>query len=177
MYVFLFLANSTHTDHNKLPSVSPDLRKSKLRKGGICPHKKSTKDLNCFGSLPSSSLTQHFALSETLVLMLGHGKGTWGVYQNLMLILLLSFSFCFYYRAEKAASCLLPNTCLGIATYIIARFESNEVGLTWDKVSASPTPEDDFSFSMVLGMFIIQSIIYGIIAWYVILHTSRYGST
>ncbi|XP_073229976.1 phospholipid-transporting ATPase ABCA3-like [Porites lutea] len=70
-------------------------------------------------------------------------------------------------RAEKAASCLLPNTCLGIATYIIARFESNEVGLTWDKVSASPTPEDDFSFSMVLGMLIIQSIIYGIIAWYV----------
>ena len=87
------------------------------------------------------------------------------------------FSFCFYCRAEKAASCLLPNTCLGIATYIIARFESNEVGLTWDKVSASPTPEDDFSFSMVLGMLIIQSIIYGIIAWYVILYTSCYSST
>ena len=87
------------------------------------------------------------------------------------------FSFRFYCRAEKAASCLLPNTCLGIATYIIARFESNEVGLTWDKVSASPTPEDDFSFSMVLGMFVVQSIIYGIIAWYVILYTLRYSST
>ena len=109
--------------------------------------------------------------------MLGHGKGTWGVYQILYWSHFSLFSLRFYCRAEKAASCLLPNTCLGIATYIIARFESNEVGLTWDKVSASPTPEDGFSFSMVLGMLIIQSIIYGIIAWYVILYISCYIST
>lgn len=139
--------------------------------------KKNTQYLNGFGPLPSSPLTQRFALSEKLVFMLCHLKGRWGVYQNLILIPLWSFFFLFYCRAEKAASCLLPNTCLGIATYIIARFESNEVGLTWDKVSASPTPEDDFSFSMVLGMLIIQSIIYGIIAWYVILYISRYSST
>ena len=43
MYVFLFLANSTCTDHNKLPSVSPDLTKSKLRTGDICPHWKKKR--------------------------------------------------------------------------------------------------------------------------------------
>lgn len=71
------------------------------------------------------------------------------------------------YRGEKAASCLLPNTCLGIATRIIAKFESLEVGLTWSRVGRSPAPDDDFSFAYVLGMFIVQSIIYGIITWYV----------
>ena len=71
------------------------------------------------------------------------------------------------HRGEKAASCLLPNTCLGIATRIIAKFESLEVGLTWSRVGSSPSADDDFSFAYVLGMFIVQSIIYGIITWYV----------
>ena len=107
MYVFLFLANSTCTDHNKLPSVSPDLTKSKLRTGGICPYQKNKQtnkniqDLNGFGPLPSSPLTQHFALSEKLVFMLGHGKGTWGVYQNLVLIPLLSFFFSFLLQGRE----------------------------------------------------------------------------
>ena len=43
MWVFLFLANSTCTDQNKLPSVSPDLTKSKLRTGDICPHWKKKR--------------------------------------------------------------------------------------------------------------------------------------
>ena len=70
------------------------------------------------------------------------------------------------HRGEKAASCLLPNTCLGIATRIIAKFESIEVGLTWSRVGSSPSPDDDFSFAYVLVMLIVQSIIYGIITWY-----------
>ena len=77
--------------------------------------------------------------------------------------------YCCIVRSEKAAACLLPNTCLGIATRIIAKFESIEVGLTWDRVSASPSPDDDFSFSWVLGMLIIQSLIFAIITWCVIL--------
>lgn len=70
-------------------------------------------------------------------------------------------------RSEKAAVCLLPNSCLGIAVRIFAKFESNEVGLTWDKVSSSPSPDDDFSFSWVLGMLIIESLVYAVITWYV----------
>lgn len=61
----------------------------------------------------------------------------------------------------------MPNTCLGIATRIIAKFEIREVGLTWSRVSESPDPDDDFSFDMVLGMLIIQSFIFGVITWYV----------
>ena len=79
-----------------------------------------------------------------------------------------SYVFTNYHRGEKAASCLLPNTCLGIATRIIAKFESLEVGLTWSRVSRSPAPDDDFSFAYVLGMFIVQSIMYGVITWYVL---------
>ncbi|XP_067040088.1 phospholipid-transporting ATPase ABCA3-like [Acropora muricata] len=70
-------------------------------------------------------------------------------------------------RSEKAAVCLLPNSCLGIAVRILAKFESNEVGLTWDKASSSPSAEDDFSFSWVLGMFVTQSLFYAVITWYV----------
>ncbi|KAJ7352721.1 hypothetical protein OS493_034326 [Desmophyllum pertusum] len=70
-------------------------------------------------------------------------------------------------KGEKAAACLLPNTCLGIATRIIAKFESLEVGLTWGRVSRSPSADDDFSFDMVLGMLVVQSLVYGIITWYV----------
>lgn len=69
-------------------------------------------------------------------------------------------------RSEKAAVCLLPNSCLGIAVRILAKFESNEVGLTWDKASSSPSADDDFSFSWVLGMFVIQSLFYAVITWY-----------
>ena len=72
----------------------------------------------------------------------------------------------FAHRSEKAAVCLLPNSCLGIAVRIFAKFESNEVGLTWDKVSSSPSPDDDFSFSWVLGMLIIESLVYAVITWY-----------
>ena len=41
------------------------------------------------------------------------------------------------------------------------------MGLTWSRVSESPDPDDDFSFDMVLGMLIIQSLIFGVITWYV----------
>lgn len=87
-------------------------------------------------------------------------------YKNFMSIMLI-FYCAFFARSEKAASCLLPNTCLGIATLIIAKFESIEVGLTWDRVSTSPSPDDNFSFSWVLGMLVIQSLIFGVITWYV----------
>ena len=68
-------------------------------------------------------------------------------------------------RAEKAASCLLPNTCLGIGVQIIASFEDLQVGVQWSSISDPPSIDENFSLGSTMMMMLVQSLICGILTW------------
>ena len=66
-----------------------------------------------------------------------------------------------------AISCLLSNTALGFGVEIIARLEQRTVGLLWSNVGNPITLDDSFNMAWVLGMLVIDSVLYMTIAWYV----------
>lgn len=65
----------------------------------------------------------------------------------------------------KAASCLLPNSCLGIMIHIISQRESSQVGVTWDNVSENTSVDDNYTLGQAFGMLIFDCILYGILTW------------
>lgn len=69
------------------------------------------------------------------------------------------------YRSQKAAACLLPNTCLGIGVQIIAKLEELQVGVQWDSISKPPTIDENFSLSLVMIMMLVQAAVCWILTW------------
>ncbi|XP_057304734.1 phospholipid-transporting ATPase ABCA3-like [Hydractinia symbiolongicarpus] len=67
----------------------------------------------------------------------------------------------------KAASCLLPNSCLGIMIHIISQRESSQVGVTWDNLSENTSVDDNYTLGQAFGMLIFDCILYGILTWYI----------
>ncbi len=86
-------------------------------------------------------------------------------------------SFCpflflvFRYRSINYAyvflSCLLSNTAFGFGIEIIARLEQQTVGITWDNVFQPITVDDSFNMPWILGMLLMDSIVYLALTWYV----------
>eukprot|EP00047_Mylnosiga_fluctuans_P017551 m.62475 g.62475 ORF g.62475 m.62475 type:complete len:1711 (+) comp7137_c2_seq6:34-5166(+) len=68
---------------------------------------------------------------------------------------------------EKAASCLLSPTCIGIGATLIAIFEARGEGLTFSNLTAYPNDDDSFTMAKVFGMLILDCVLYIIITWYV----------
>ncbi|KAJ7376779.1 hypothetical protein OS493_032513 [Desmophyllum pertusum] len=70
-------------------------------------------------------------------------------------------------RPQKAGSCLLPNTCLGIAAKLFAQFETQRRGISWKEVSGFPSPDENFNMAWVFSMLLAQCAIFATITWYV----------
>ena len=68
-------------------------------------------------------------------------------------------------RSQKAAACLLPNTCLGIAVQIFTKLEAAQVGVTWKNFADPPTADDNFSLALVWLMMIVQCLVCWILTW------------
>lgn len=69
------------------------------------------------------------------------------------------------YSGSKLGACLLSNTCLGFGVEVISRLEQRTSGLRWDNVGAPIAVDDDFSMAWVMGMLIIDSVLYMTVAW------------
>ena len=69
-------------------------------------------------------------------------------------------------RAAKVAVCLLTNTCVGLGFNTIATLEVRGEGLTWQNLAQPLSNDDRFSVAIVLGMLILDSLLYFLIAWY-----------
>ena len=74
---------------------------------------------------------------------------------------------CSFYRSQKAAACLLPNTCLGIGVKVLTQLESVQVGGQWKHISDHASIDDNSSLILVIAMFLSQSVLWLIITWYV----------
>ena len=69
--------------------------------------------------------------------------------------------------AAKAASCLLSNVAMSLGAELIGKYEGAGTGVQWSNLNRGISIDDDFTFGLVLVMFVVDSIIYGLIAWYV----------
>ncbi|XP_065052485.1 phospholipid-transporting ATPase ABCA3-like isoform X1 [Rhopilema esculentum] len=69
--------------------------------------------------------------------------------------------------SEKAAACLLPNTCLGIGVQIISKYEEAQIGVNWSNFNDPPTIDENFSLAMVVAMMVVQSVVCWILTWYI----------
>lgn len=67
----------------------------------------------------------------------------------------------------KAASCLLSNVAMSLGAQLIGQFEGAGTGVQWSNLNHGTSIDDNFTFGLVLVMFVVDSVIYGLIAWYV----------
>ncbi|XP_066289391.1 phospholipid-transporting ATPase ABCA3-like isoform X2 [Branchiostoma lanceolatum] len=68
---------------------------------------------------------------------------------------------------QKAASCLLHNTCASIGLRLIIYYEEATIGATWSNLRNTPSVDDNFSLSMVLGMLLVDTAVYLVVTWYI----------
>ena len=67
----------------------------------------------------------------------------------------------------KTASCLLSNVAMSLGAQLIGKYEGTGKGVQWSNLNQRISVDDDFTLGLVLVMFVVDSIIYGLIAWYV----------
>uniref|UniRef100_A0A8D1IL13 ABC transporter domain-containing protein n=1 Tax=Sus scrofa TaxID=9823 RepID=A0A8D1IL13_PIG len=60
--------------------------------------------------------------------------------------------------------------CYAIATicfsFMVSTFFNKEIGIKWSNIF-SPTKLDNFVFAYILGMFLFDAFLYGLVAWYI----------
>ena len=65
----------------------------------------------------------------------------------------------------KLGACLLSNTCLGLGVEVISRLEQRQEGLQWNNLVAPLSADDNFNMAWVLGMLLIDAVVYMTLSW------------
>ncbi|XP_004691780.1 PREDICTED: ATP-binding cassette sub-family A member 3-like [Condylura cristata] len=68
--------------------------------------------------------------------------------------------------SQKLISCLISNIAMSLGARFLVRAEQEKIGLKWSNIF-SPTRRDSFVFAYILGMFLLDAILYGFVAWYI----------
>ncbi|XP_010838764.1 PREDICTED: LOW QUALITY PROTEIN: ATP-binding cassette sub-family A member 3 [Bison bison bison] len=69
--------------------------------------------------------------------------------------------------SQKLFSCLLSNVAMAMGAQLIGKFEAKGTGIQWRDLLSPVNVDDDFTFGQVLGMLLLDSVLYGLVAWYV----------
>ncbi|ELK30082.1 ATP-binding cassette sub-family A member 3 [Myotis davidii] len=69
--------------------------------------------------------------------------------------------------SQKLFSCLLSNVAMAMGAQLIGKFEAKGTGVQWRDLLSPVNVDDDFSFGQVLGMLLLDSVLYGLVTWYV----------
>uniref|UniRef100_A0A8C0M003 ABC transporter domain-containing protein n=1 Tax=Canis lupus familiaris TaxID=9615 RepID=A0A8C0M003_CANLF len=78
--------------------------------------------------------------------------------------LYLTFSYPQRTYFQKVAFCLLSNIAMALGVRLISSFEIRGTGMRWKHVGGL---SGEFNFSHVLVMLVLDSVLYGLVAWYV----------
>uniref|UniRef100_A0A7M4E1M5 ATP binding cassette subfamily A member 3 n=1 Tax=Crocodylus porosus TaxID=8502 RepID=A0A7M4E1M5_CROPO len=70
-------------------------------------------------------------------------------------------------HSQKIASCLISNVAMAMGAQLIGMFEGKGSGIQWKDLMKPVSIDDNFTLAQVLGMLIVDSILYGLVAWYV----------
>ncbi|MBZ3879600.1 ATP-binding cassette sub-family A member 3 [Sciurus carolinensis] len=68
---------------------------------------------------------------------------------------------------QKLFSCLLSNVAMAMGAQLIGKFEAKGTGIQWRDLLSPVNVDDDFCFGQVLGMLLLDSVLYGLVTWYV----------
>eukprot|EP00064_Thunnus_orientalis_P014878 superscaffoldBa00002658_g14925 len=69
-------------------------------------------------------------------------------------------------HAQKVSACLISNVAMAMGAQLIGMFEGKGTGIQWSNMFDSVTVDDDFSVAQVLGLLLFDSVLYGLVAWY-----------
>ena len=75
---------------------------------------------------------------------------------------LLNFP-CFSFRLQS----LMSTTAFGLGAKYFAYYEEEGVGVQWSNIYISPVEDDPYNLLMVTVMMLIDSMIYGLLVWYI----------
>uniref|UniRef100_A0A8C9AW22 ATP binding cassette subfamily A member 3 n=1 Tax=Prolemur simus TaxID=1328070 RepID=A0A8C9AW22_PROSS len=67
---------------------------------------------------------------------------------------------------QKLCSCLLSNVAMAMGAQLIGKFEAKGTGIQWRDLLSPVSVDDDFCFGQVLGMLLLDSVLYGLATWY-----------
>lgn len=69
--------------------------------------------------------------------------------------------------SQKLLSCLLSNVAMAMGAQLIGKFEAKGTGIQWRDLLSPVSVDDDFCFGHVLGLLLLDSVLYGLVTWYV----------
>ncbi|XP_008843584.1 ATP-binding cassette sub-family A member 3 isoform X3 [Nannospalax galili] len=69
--------------------------------------------------------------------------------------------------SQKLLSCLLSNVAMAMGAQLIGKFEAKGTGIQWRDLLNPVNVDDDFCFGQVLGMLLLDSVLYSLVTWYV----------
>ncbi|XP_078519131.1 phospholipid-transporting ATPase ABCA3 [Lissotriton helveticus] len=67
---------------------------------------------------------------------------------------------------QKLSSCLISNVAMAMGSQLIGMFEGKGTGIQWVNLMKPVSVDDNFTFAHVLGMLLLDSVLYGLVAWY-----------
>lgn len=70
-------------------------------------------------------------------------------------------------RQVRMAVGLSSNVAFGYGCNFIATWEEQAIGLQWSNMALSPVNDDDFNMLHCIAMMIIDTILYGLLTWYI----------
>ncbi|XP_072549037.1 phospholipid-transporting ATPase ABCA3 isoform X1 [Salminus brasiliensis] len=70
-------------------------------------------------------------------------------------------------HAQKVSACLISNVAMAMGAQLIGMFEGKGTGIQWSNLFEPVTVDDDFSLAQVLGLLFLDTVLYGLVAWYV----------
>ncbi|XP_066497951.1 phospholipid-transporting ATPase ABCA3 [Hoplias malabaricus] len=70
-------------------------------------------------------------------------------------------------HAQKVSACLISNVALAMGAQLIGMFEGKGTGIQWRNLFEPVTVDDDFSLAQVFGLLLLDTLLYGLVAWYV----------
>ncbi|XP_070811047.1 phospholipid-transporting ATPase ABCA3 [Pituophis catenifer annectens] len=69
-------------------------------------------------------------------------------------------------HSQKLSSCVISNVAMAMGAQLIGMFEGKGTGIQWGNLMKAVSVDDNFTMAHVLGMLLLDSGIYGLVAWY-----------
>ena len=69
--------------------------------------------------------------------------------------------------AQKLLTGLLHNTNMAFGAIVISMWEGNNVGIQWNNIKETASPDDTLTLLYVIIMFIVDTALYLLVTWYV----------
>ena len=70
-------------------------------------------------------------------------------------------------HAQRTSACLLSNAAMAMGAELFAMLEAKGKGMRWSNLFESVSVDHDLSLAQVLGMLVLDALLYGLVAWYV----------